>query len=211
MMMDPVKYGLFPMRKAIEALLQCCAQEEDVQGVSIHAGQNVSHMLFTGIQKVMALMKQLEMDWTGREHYLLAKVSLKKVLREKGRTFDERKGIRGVWVKSGGAPGEEQGNRDDTVEEQTQVRAEDAAEQEEGGAGEGGNDEAVEREQQEMTLGDLETVLDLSKKAYSLSENYGKKAFYSLNGLLLSAVSLPFTIALQVNSPGPTHPSCRES
>ena len=45
MIMDPVKYGLFPMRKAIDALLQCCVQEEDIQGVSVHAVRVVKMFL----------------------------------------------------------------------------------------------------------------------------------------------------------------------
>lgn len=33
MMADPVKYGLFPMKKAMEALLLSCASRLDVEGL----------------------------------------------------------------------------------------------------------------------------------------------------------------------------------
>ena len=32
MVTDPVKYGLFPMDNAMDALLQSCALKEDIQG-----------------------------------------------------------------------------------------------------------------------------------------------------------------------------------
>lgn len=150
-------------------------------------------MIVTGIRKIIKLMEQAEMgkDWTGRAYYMLAKVSLKKVLRDKGQTFEEHKIERFGSKKFPSDDVVEKFPRvvsDMTVEEDTQVRAEDAPAQE-GGTEEGGTGEAVEEKQQELTLGDLEPVLDLSKTAYSLSESYGKKAFYSINGLLLSAVS----------------------
>lgn len=34
MVMQPVKYGLFPMRKAMKELINCCDVKGDVQGMS---------------------------------------------------------------------------------------------------------------------------------------------------------------------------------
>ena len=34
MILDPVKYGLFPMKKAMQALIHACALKEDVEGMS---------------------------------------------------------------------------------------------------------------------------------------------------------------------------------
>lgn len=153
----------------------------------------------TGIEKVLKLMEKAELKFTGMEHYRLAKVSLKRMLRkyESGGS-DERKGEEEV---AGMKPedmepssGNEQGK---IVEKQTEAKQEDV-----GVNSEGSTDEGVDKEGQ-LKLEDLDPILELCKKAYSLSDSYGKKGYYCVNGLLLSVVSPTSNTVLTSSAPPP--------
>ena len=167
------------------------------------------------MEKVIQLMEQAEMKFTGREHYLLAKVRLKKLLRQfkgediefgrpraeldkggtvEGRLEEEEGGeTEGISVQEGqtAQEGEVEEGKGEEVEE------EGAKENETQAGGEEGVDTA---EQAELKLEDLEPILELCKKAYSLNDSYGKKAYYGVNGLLLEVVSyLSCCLGVQVS------------
>lgn len=100
------------------------------------------------------------MELTGMEHYILAKIKLKIMLR--------------IPLPQSSEAGAEEGT---TEPQSSEAGAEEGAESE---SGQGTVEEA------DIKLEDLEPILKLCRKAFSLTNS---KAFYAVNGLLLSVVS----------------------
>lgn len=180
-----------------------------------------------GVEKTIQLFPDLDIPFTGLQHFLLAKVYWSNLLAEHGieggrvtgrkedqgeRREEGGKGMEGKKREDNGKEevGEkavEQGKEGGEVEGEDKEKegvGEKAVEQgkeggevegedkEKEGVGEnevrGKEGEEVEGERGELKLEDLEPILERCKETLALSEDYGSRAYYFVNGALLSVV-----------------------
>lgn len=125
-----------------------------------------------GAEKTLQLFPDLDVPYTGLQHYLLAKMYWRKLLAERG---TGRKGEGG-----GVREGVEEGAPVGVGEEGSQAGGKEEVKEEGGGDGEG--------EEEELKLEDLEPTLERCREALAISEDYGSRAYYFVNGALLSLV-----------------------
>ena len=118
-----------------------------------------------GIEKIICLMKHLDVRFTGMEHYLLAKARFIAVLKQ---YYPE-------WCREPGA-----GKTDSMEEHNFEER-----ESEDGPSDEGGENATAECDSPQMSLEDLEPTLDACRECYGISAEHGSRLMYLVNGIIL--------------------------
>ena len=164
------------------------------------------------------MFPDLDIPCTGLQHYLLAKMYWRKLLAERGIGGKGEKGEKGEGLAGGEGEGVEAGVQEKDElrigDESLRAGGKEVVEEEGGGEGEkgggggdrvegekgggggdrvegekgGGEGDRVEGKKEELKLEDLDPTLERCREAMAISEDYGSRAYYFVNGALLSLV-----------------------
>lgn len=136
---------------------------------------------------------------TGMQHFLLAKMYWENLLAERGiegkrvaGRMEDRREEGGKEME--GEKSEEEGKEEGAGEKKVEQGKEGEGKEEDKEKESVGDNELQAKEGEKvgergkLILGDLEPTLERCKEALALSEDYGSRAYYFVNGALLSMV-----------------------